>query len=98
MPQNALHSISAILQKIKGKITDHSDVIYAGFDSPKKLRDEIDRDLIEFQNGKTEILEKYRLWFAATGPLQELSLSNGWGKDYLIFAEEFDKLYKKVKV
>ena len=28
--------------------------------------------------------------FAATGPIQEVSLSSGWGKEFLVLSERFD--------
>jgi hypothetical protein len=96
MSNTHLKSISSIIQIVHGKISDESDVIWGGFDSPKKLRDEIERDLIELQTGNTAPLLKYKLWFAPTGPLGEIALSNNWANEYLKLAEEFDKLYKKI--
>lgn len=29
--------------------------------------------------------------FAPTGPMQEVSLSSGWGRDFLLLAERFDE-------
>lgn len=97
MAAKTFQSISEIIQFVIAKITDDSDVIYAGFSNPAQVRTEIENDLPEIEKGNTTILAKYNLWFAPTGPLQEISLSNNWGKEYLMLAEQFDKLYKKVK-
>jgi len=35
--------------------------------------------------------------FAPTGPIQEVSLSSGWGQEFLELAERFDKEYEIVK-
>ncbi|MEU8139322.1 hypothetical protein [Streptodolium elevatio] len=35
-----------------------------------------------------------RLLFLPTGPLQELSISSGWGNDYLYLAARFDEAFQ----
>jgi hypothetical protein len=34
--------------------------------------------------------------FAATGPIQEVSLSSGWGQDFLGLADKFDTAMRSV--
>lgn len=41
--------------------------------------------------------EGIELQFAPTGPLQELSMSNGWDKVYLKISEEFDRTINSLK-
>ena len=41
--------------------------------------------------------EKIELEFLPTGPLQELSMTNGWDQVYLKLAESFDQTYKTLK-
>ena len=38
-----------------------------------------------------------RVLFAPTGPIQEVSLSSGWGHEFIKLAERFDKEYEIVK-
>jgi len=38
--------------------------------------------------------EKIEFEFLPTGPLQELSMTNGWDEVYLKLSESFDKTYK----
>jgi hypothetical protein len=98
MSNSSSQDLVDIIRHIYSKITNDTDVNYAGFDSPKELRAEIKNDLFELEKGNATILAKYNLWFAPTGKFGENVLSNGWEEEYLLLAEQFDLLYKKVKI
>jgi hypothetical protein len=55
---------------------------------------EIDSIITALENGS---IPDIRVLFAPTGPIQEVSLSSGWGQEFLELAERFDKEYKIVK-
>ncbi len=55
---------------------------------------EIDSIITELENG---LVPDMRVLFAPTGPIQEVSLSSGWGQEFLELAERFDKEYEIVK-
>ena len=55
---------------------------------------EIDSIIRELENGSVPDI---RLLFAPTGPIQEVSLSSGWGHEFIELAERFDKEYEIVK-
>jgi hypothetical protein len=55
---------------------------------------EIDSIITALENGSVPDI---RVLFAPTGPIQEVSLSSGWGQEFLELAERFDKEYKIVK-
>jgi hypothetical protein len=97
MSASNLQDLIDILRHVHSKISNDTDVIYAGFDSPEDLRADIENDLLEIEKGTTKILDKYKMWFAPAGPIQDISLSNNWEKEYLKLAKRFDELYKKVK-
>ena len=44
-----------------------------------------------FEPIKFEFPNKLSMQFTPTGPLQEISISNGWDKAYLKLAKQFDK-------
>jgi len=73
-----LKSIIEIIQIIREKITEETNVIWAGYDNPSELRDEIDKELNELINGNLEILDNFKNRFLPTSTLQEVSLSNGY--------------------
>ena len=86
-----------IIFKVREKITDSSDVIWAGYDSPVQLRNELDFLAEQLQQGNEEALVELHGRFLPTGVFQELSISNGWDDEYLRLAEQFDKIYSQFK-
>lgn len=86
-----LKRVIEIIKIIDSKITNETDVIWAGYDSPDELKNEIRSDLEALIGGDLSRLEKFRIHFAPTSTFQELSMSNGWSNEYLQLAKEFDK-------
>jgi hypothetical protein len=72
------------------------DVTWSGYDTVDDvlldLADHIDR-LAKNDLSKRKELE---ILFAPTGALQELSISSGWGEQFLTLAERFDRAMKRV--
>jgi hypothetical protein len=50
---------------------------------------ELDRIIVALRSGSRPNLSM-GLLFAPTGPMQEVSLSSGWGQEFLALAERFD--------
>ncbi|MEX0813579.1 MAG: hypothetical protein WD048_15280 [Chitinophagales bacterium] len=92
-----LQPIIDIIQIVREKITDETDVIWAGYDNPTELQDEIDKELNELKSGNLEMLDKFKNRFLPTATFQEISLSNGWGDEFIKLSDRFDKLYKRVR-
>jgi hypothetical protein len=86
-----------IIQKVKDKITDDSDVVWTGYDSAKQLRDELETYLENLAMGDTTCIEKLHTHFLPTGTFQEHSISNGWADEYLSLSENFDSIYATMK-
>ena len=55
---------------------------------------EIDLIITQLQNG---LVPDIGVLFAPTGPIQEVSLSSGWGDEFIELAEQFDKAYSDVR-
>lgn len=55
---------------------------------------EIDAIITELENG---LIPDIGILFAPTGPIQEVSLSSGWGDKFSELADQFDKEYEIVK-
>ncbi len=55
---------------------------------------EIDSIIAGLENGS---IPEIGFLFAPTGPIQEVSLSSGWGNEFLELAAQFDKEYEIVK-
>ena len=52
---------------------------------------EIDGILAQLREGQLPPLIQLQVLFAPTGPMQEVSLSSGWGQEFLEVAAKFDK-------
>jgi hypothetical protein len=82
-----------IINQVKTKITDESDMAWTHYDTAKQLREELELYIRQFQNGDVSSLEKVKFLFLPTATLQEHSIANGWPDEYLALAEKFDSLY-----
>jgi len=85
-----------IIETIKMKITDDTDLRWTNYNSSEELIAEINLNSILFEEKNKAGLEFFQLLFLPTGTLQEISIQNGWSEQYLILAAEFDSIYEKV--
>lgn len=89
--------VRQILETIKGWTTDETDTVWAGYDNGKEFLVDLNADIEKIKFCDFETLDKLNMKFAPTSTYQEISLSNGWGNEFLKLAEQFDKLYEKIK-
>ena len=92
-----LNQLIEIIKTVRLKITDETDVMYTRYDNARDLQKEIDNDLNELINGNMKKLEVFQSHFAPTTTFQEISLSNGWGEEYIVLADRFDSICNKMK-
>jgi hypothetical protein len=83
---------------IKSKIDYTTDVNWTRYSSAEEIISEIDEYIVSLNVCDAAILEKVSNWFYPTGTFQELSISNGWGDEFLELAKKFDTLYEKLSV
>lgn len=88
--------VAEILQELKSKANINTDTIWAGFDSVDIFLKELSQDIENIKLCNFTTLDKVNIEFAVTSTYQELSISNGWGDDYLKLAEKFDKVYEEI--
>jgi len=97
MVENDTSEMIVLLKNIRKKITKDTDIIWSSFDDVEELQTMMDKDIIEFEAGDFSSLKEYKTMFLPTGDFQEISISNGWGEEYLQLAYEFDELYKNMQ-
>ncbi|MBX9580279.1 MAG: hypothetical protein K2X87_08230 [Gemmataceae bacterium] len=51
---------------------------------------EIDRVVAELDHGRVPSRHTISVWFAPTGPIQEVSLGSGWAEEFLSLATRCD--------
>lgn len=86
-----------MLKQIKSRTGKDADTSWSSYDDPQELRDELDDYISQLTDGNEEVLDTLNLLFAPTSTFQELSIANDWSDEYLTMAEEFDKIYEKIK-
>ncbi len=97
MLENDTSEMIALLKNIRKKISNNTDITWSSFDNVEELQAMMDKDFVEFEAGNFSSLKEYKTMFLPTGDFEEMAISNGWGKEYLQFASEFDKLYKNMQ-
>ncbi len=82
----------AVLSTVKVLLETASENESWDFEPPKKSLEVINNAIAFFQNpDENEYPDDILIQFLPTGPLQEISISNGWDKAFLKLAEQFDK-------
>lgn len=68
-----------------------NDFAWSSWRDTEHALDEIDGLLSRLRSGEAPDAASMSILFAPTGPMQELSLSSGWGNRFLQLASEFDE-------
>lgn len=71
-----------------------NDYSWSSWNDQEDALAEIDSILAQLENGSVPDIE---VLFAPTGPIQEVSMSSGWSREFLQLAEQFDEAYAMAK-
>ena len=91
-----------ILENIKDYIQGkNTDVTWSSFESEEDVIVTNNNHILKLRNNEFSKIDELYLLFLPTSDLQEISISSGWGKEFLVIAEKFDNaikdLMKKIK-
>ncbi|WP_430403813.1 hypothetical protein [Fluviicola sp.] len=86
-----------IIEAIRFTVHPETELIYSYFESVDELLKELDELSEEVKKGELKSLNTLSMHFAPTSGFQELSMQNGWSKEYLKIAEQFDSIHDKYK-
>ena len=89
-------NVRQILEHIKSWTTSETDTVWAGYDNGEDFLVDLNQDIEKIKFCDFATLDKLEMEFAPTSTYQEISLSNGWGDNFLKLAEDFDSLHKKI--
>ncbi|MEC7783422.1 MAG: hypothetical protein VYB38_08435 [Bacteroidota bacterium] len=89
--------IIEIIKNVNSHIDEQTNLLWAEYDRTNDVKSEMETDIKDFEKGNIEQLEKYSLYFGPTGTFQEIAISNGWGKEFILMANQFDEIYEKIK-
>ena len=90
-----IQKIIEILLAINNTIDSKTDVVWTRYDRPEQLSNDLKKYIEKLESGDYTILATLNHLFGPTGTFQELSISNGWGEEFLNIAEQFDHYYAK---
>jgi len=88
--------IADILRQIKSYVSSESDTTWAGFDNAEVFLKELNQDITAISNCSFLALSKVYVEFLPTCSYQEISISNGWGDDYINLSNKFDRIHRRL--
>lgn len=98
MKKNA-RIIIDILETVKKFIQGrNTDVAWSRFESKEQVIMEINNHIHRLKNDDFSKVEDLILLFLPTSSLQEISISSGWRKKFLVIAEKFDDAIKDLSI
>ena len=86
-----------IIESVKEKITDNSDVVWTGYNTAKELRKELEKYIDQLKIADASCPDRLHTHFLPTGTFQEHSISNGWSDEYMKLSEKFDAIFATMK-
>jgi hypothetical protein len=83
-----LTKLISVLKEAKDLLArNENDFSWSSWENQSEALSEISTILASLENGK---IPDIRVLFAPTGPIQEVSLSSGWGEEFIKLADRFD--------
>jgi hypothetical protein len=86
-----MHDLIEVLEDTRAMLAlPGNDFCWSSWEGPEQAIREIDGLIAELKSGRTPDRVRMQTLFAPTGQIQEVSVSSGWGRKFLILAERFD--------
>lgn len=73
----------------------NTDTVFSNYNTPNELLDDLDKYIEKLEIKDETILSKINFLVAPTNDLQEVSLSSGWGQEFIRLSMEIDKIIEK---
>ena len=88
----SLGELIIVFEEARGRVTDPAnDFSWSSWAGCEDAVEELDGILSALRSGVVPGALPMGVLFAPTGPMQEVSLSGGWGKEFLALADRFDE-------
>jgi hypothetical protein len=88
----SLGKLIIVFEEARERVTDPAnDFSWSSWDGRADAVEELDGILSALRSGVVPGALSMEVLFAPTGPMQEVSLSSGWGEEFLALAERFDE-------
>lgn len=94
MKTDTRQNLLAVLQEARALLAlPHNDFVWSHWKDQKEGLAEFDRFIELIKQGCSFNHSDLRTLFAPTGPIQEVSLSSGWGREFCDVARRFDEAF-----
>ncbi len=91
-PVANLHSLIAIFDEIRGLVLrEGNSFAFSGWADSSEACTEIDQVWTSLRSEDFVVTSQLTFLFLPTGPLQELSISSGWGDEFIELVNRFDE-------
>jgi hypothetical protein len=91
MTRHTHDNLLAILREVRCLLArPENDFSWSGWNDETAALGEIDALIAGITSGEIPELGSLKVLFAPTGPIQEVSVSSGWGNEFLTLADRFD--------
>jgi len=98
MSERAKLKLLAVLQDAQADLRrPGNDFAWSQWDSAEEALSMIDGHIAAIERGDASRLPELGLLFAPTGSIQEVSVSSGWGEEFLGLAARFDEAVARAK-
>jgi hypothetical protein len=89
--------LTRVLQRAKALLAlPGNDLSWSSWQGPDGALWELDEQIAKIEAGSLPDRLKLAVLFAPTGPIQEVSVSSGWGYEFLDAAARFDPVAERV--
>jgi hypothetical protein len=92
---NPLEKLISVIKETRSYLArEGNDYSWSSWNDREQALAEIDSILAQLESGSVPEID---VLFAPTGPIQEVSMSSGWSREFLKLAERFDEAYLLAK-
>lgn len=92
----ARHELASVLREARTLLArPGNDFIWSSWEDVDAALDEVDGLVATLGAGRLPSRLTVSLLFAPTGPIQEVSLSSGWAKEFLVLASRCDAVSRR---
>src|SRR5262245_41444106 len=96
-PVDARHELADILRQARELLArPGNDFAWSSWEDTSAALAELDRQIAAVESGQLPPQLDLAVLFGPTGPIQEVSLSSGWGDEFLAVAARFDAAAERV--
>lgn len=97
MSTSTTHELVEVLRETRELLArPDNNFIWSHWNATADALREFDALVAQIESGDTSRRSDLELLFAPTGSIQEVSVSSGWGDEFLAVSERFDAVIKRV--